>query len=360
MPNSLPPSRKSEPANKNPPANASAKPAPPATPVRGKASPTDSPASQTNKWIEGVFGPLARSVPPPLAALVLVILFAILRLGEKFDPAVAYIAMCVVAVVSIVYFYFYHKQFQGEERMRQHAQDEAQSRLRELEVVKSVPTPDDVVWSRLQVRLNLPDETLNQLRSNLERVHEAAFTWLSRQKAGVSEQALRLNIMLPDNRRASYGEVCQLFIPKLLYINMDHAPDRDIRFSLTQGLVGKVYSSNAPGIAVYENDVWKRVAFGKPEPKLPDEPDFELTEWQKRLLHPDLRWVLSLPLLYKDTGDKALALGVLNIDGIGCDLAPHVIKDLYFVIAEMVTLIAASLGEKPKERIAILQQHASL
>jgi hypothetical protein len=166
--------------------------------------------------------------------------------------------------------------------------------------------------------------------------------------------------MLPDNRRASYGEVCQLFIPKLLHINMDDALDREVRFSLTQGLVGKVYSSNAPGIAVCENGVWKRVFFGKPEPKLPSEPDFELTEWQKKLLHPDLRWVLSLPLLYKDTGDKALALGVLDIDGIGFDLAPPVIKELYFFIAEMVTLIAASLGEKPKERISIFQQHATV
>jgi hypothetical protein len=296
-----------------------------------------------------ILGPLARSVPPPIAGLILVSLSAIAALGERFTPTVACVMLVIVAVVTVAYFQFYHRRFKRKS-------DEVELKSREIEKFVNVPTPAGMVWSRLQVNLNLPDETVKELYNLLERVHAEAFTFLSKQGVNVPVNNLRVNIMLPDNRHASFGDVCQLTIPESLHLNMGDSPDVKIKFSLNQGLVGKVYSSSQAGIAVFKDGVWRRIFIGREEPRNPNEPDFELTESQKRVLPPDLYWVLSMPLLYSDrTGE--LAMGVLDIDGRGFNVEAEVIKKLCPVVVEIVYLVAGKLNERPKERVSIFKEH---
>ncbi len=302
---------------------------------------------------------LARAVPPELAGVVLVILFVVIRLGEKFSETGGYVAMTVVAVVSIAYFYFFGQAFKQEAKRREQAEDASELKSRRLEAVQKTEVPEALVWSRLAVKLDLPEGTLVGLHDRLNDIQAVAFTWLSETEPGLKKNAVRVNVMLPDNRRAHYGEVCHLFIPKWLSVNMDGAPDREIRFAPTQGLVGKVFTSSRAGGVLRCNGEGERVFFGAEEPKEAGKPDLELTEWQRKILHPGLRWVLTLPLLYKDADGQARALGVISIDGIGFDITADSLRQFYLHVAEKVTVIAAVLGALPKQRVSILLQEVN-
>ncbi len=325
------------------------------------AAPNPDPPSKPpgNKDIWAVLLQLARSVPPPLAGFVLVAVFALAWFRESENSGFAHSIVIVTAVVTIVYLFLYSKAFQEEERRRMQAEDTIQAKSRRLEASESRSAPSQDIWSRLEVKLDMPEERLLDIRMRLKDIHATSFTLLSKSIDGLTEDQVRVNVMVPDNRRARYGEVCHLFIPRWLHVNMDQSPDKDIRFSLTQGLVGIVFTSSKPGGAVQEEGGWSRVFFGEEEPQEPGVPDFELTDWQRNKLHPELRWVLSLPLLYSDAEGTTHALGVLNIDGLVHTMAPELLGKFFLSITEKATVIAALLNELPKQRLSILLQEVA-
>ena len=329
--------------------------------------------------INGTLLNLSKAVPPVLAALVLVTIVGFIVLASKdlLDSSTVRFIVLVVALVTIVYLGYYQK---GVTQDKREAADKLQAKERRLEAAESaadiksalerVATADGVpakagrqVWSRIAIKR---EELLSRagdvadIKQRLVDLQAIAFTCISKESSlGPRTDQIRANVMLPDTRRAAYGQFCVLSIPESLYVNMGDGPDRAIEFGLTQGLVGKVFSESKAGGAIKEGEAWKRIFFyDEAEPQF-GRPDFELTEWQKQQIHPDLRWVLSLPLPFPDGTGQSRAIGVLNIDGIGFDLDRNRLSRLFMSVGEKVAVIASQLGKLSKERIVVIAEGIS-
>jgi len=68
-------------------------------------------------------------------------------------------------------------------------------------------------------------------------------------------------------------------------------------------------------------------------------------------IHPDLRWVISLPLKHPDTPE---VMGVLNVDCLNHMYEPEVLKGLMGELLEDYALFDAKLANLPEAHISVL------
>lgn len=222
-------------------------------------------------------------------------------------------------------------------------------------------TTGTVVWSRLVPRIKLPEPTNESLRKLLAQVRERAFMTLSETlgSEAVPAASVRANIFLPDTRAADAGEVCGLFIPDGLQINMLNPKELGIVFRPNEGLVGKVFATSAAEGAYYDSTSkeWVRVSFGGTGVRRLGEPDYRLTDHQKALIDPNLKWIVSVPLLVPDGGHSA-AVGVVNVDCLNRSITPEQMKDVYMAIVNVMPALATPIGASPLDRVAIVVQRS--
>lgn len=112
---------------------------------------------------------------------------------------------------------------------------------------------------------------------------------ITAQKLSLPKKLVRANVFVPA------GDV--LVIPEGAQHNMDGHPDISIRIPLEMGSTGKAFLDREVHVAVFQGD-WG-------DDTLPTE---ELAK-----VHPDLKWIISIPL--SDERDGRV-FGVMNIDGL--------------------------------------------
>ena len=213
------------------------------------------------------------------------------------------------------------------------AEEEVGSRLR-------------IVWSRLAPKLPLDERTQGEITRELEDIRNKAFTWLqdncpADQRPKKSEQ-IRANVFFPG-REPPPGDSCMLAIPVGLSLGMDKHPDCDITFRPEQGLAGIVFVQQEKKWAVTLQDTSGQHHFDSIH---------NLTEEQQRKLHPELRWIVSFPLLVRD-GDDKKAAGVLGVDGLGHQPDGEKLNDLLGALLPRVERLADRLGKLPMSRVLV-------
>ena len=162
-------------------------------------------------------------------------------------------------------------------------------------------------WSRLVLKLPLPDPPISDLARDLRSIRDEAVSWLAGNGHLVDPKNIRANVFLPDYNDRPLGEVCSLAMPPQLRINMDGHPDANMRFSINQGLTGMVFLN-------FSRPQWAQIGSRSVGQTLVPK-EHRLTAEQIETLHPELRWIIGLPLIIRD-GDHRRAAGVLNVDGL--------------------------------------------
>jgi hypothetical protein len=97
------------------------------------------------------------------------------------------------------------------------------------------------------------------------------------------------------------GEDGRLYLLEALTWNMDHQPEMTISMAAGQGSTGRCLATGAPNIAVR-----RTTGAGWGADVLP------ASEMAK--LHPDLSWIVSLPVVVG--GEDAKPVWILNVDGL--------------------------------------------
>src|SRR5260370_29705525 len=83
--------------------------------------------------------------------------------------------------------------------------------------------------------------------------------------------------------------------------------------------------------------------------------EHRLTAEQIETLHPELRWIIGLPLITRD-GDQRRAAAVLNVDGLGFPVGEKDLERLAGSLFQSVSAFAAKLDRLPKVRIMVVNE----
>ena len=200
-----------------------------------------------------------------------------------------------------------------------------------------------------------------KLRELLGQVRDRAYMTLNDSLGGRTIPAtdMRANIFLPDTREADAGEVCGLFIPKDLHLNMQDQRELGLVFRPNEGLVGKVFATSAAEGAYFDSakGEWIRVSFDGSSSRRPGNPDYRLTDQQRALINPDLKWIVSVPFLVQD-GSRSAAVGVVNVDCLKQEITPESMTRVFLAIVSLMPTLATAIGESSLERVAIVVQRS--
>jgi hypothetical protein len=215
----------------------------------------------------------------------------------------------------------------------------------------SPPEAATPTWSRKIPRLPLPADRTEELASDLQHIRDTAFMWLNQRHPDVKWQAneVRANVFLADYTQATSGDVCTLFMPDGLRVGMDGSPDERIRFRPRQGATGLVFIKQDGSIAKTFETTPGKHEFSEL---------YELTEEQKRAIHPDLRWIVSFPLNAPD-GNRRKASGVLNVDGLKHELSEDELNLLWAALSKHVARFTDKLALIPMIRVVIALEDVS-
>lgn len=119
-------------------------------------------------------------------------------------------------------------------------------------------------------------------------------------------------------------------IPEFGY-HMDRKEELTVKMVVGEGSSGRAFSTRRPNIALFEKD-WGSNAIA----------DEEL-----RKVHPDLRWIVSMPVLF---GSPARPVWVLNVDGIeeaqDTEALTKVVQQLYQWSRIISLVLQEALGEE--------------
>jgi hypothetical protein len=147
-------------------------------------------------------------------------------------------------------------------------------------------------------------ETRSLISGALKEIREDAFFKLQSRHPGILDTRIRANIfLLVQVEGGNSHKEWRLIIPNDFAINMNHPPERDFQFNIGQGATGIAYKNGNYQLtrrqSAPQKEQWDRV--------------HKMTPELEKMVHNDLKWIVSFPLLKPGTSE---ALGVLNIDGL--------------------------------------------
>jgi hypothetical protein len=150
--------------------------------------------------------------------------------------------------------------------------------------------------------LRLTELISQGIRTTLEEARINVYNFLKKKIGQLADKHIRANVFFPVYDNSGGNDDYVLRIYPGLHLKMDQNAERQIQFGPNQGLVGLVFASAQGSVAQRgsgpSSEKWDR--------------DYDITQDLEKVIHPELKWVLSMPLK-KDDGT---AIGVLNVDGL--------------------------------------------
>ena len=207
---------------------------------------------------------------PFLAAIVLVLLIVaiILLLFRGRDMLGLFIFLACFCIVSIVVIFYLQVQ----------AQKQRNTKLPTVTVRSSADT------TRLVDRLTL-DQKRDLLTALRGATHDVA------EDLNISMSLVRANLF-------GVNKNGQMKMLRNLTFNMNREEELSVSIPVGYGSTGRSFQSGKANIAIFREDWGKDV----------------IEDEELRKVHPDLRWIISVPVL--GTGSGAGPIWVLNVDGL--------------------------------------------
>jgi len=158
---------------------------------------------------------------------------------------------------------------------------------------------------------------LDDARTNVRR-------YLQQLDPTVTDDDVRANIFLPQTTASAGGSGVALGIPSRLCLNMNLAIERDITFQPGEGATGQAYQRGDALIACRD-----------PSTTVPWDAKYRLTPDQVHRIHPELRWVISLPI----KADSGSVVGVANVDCLKHEFSYNDLEHCADIAAAFVELM---------------------
>lgn len=152
-------------------------------------------------------------------------------------------------------------------------------------------------------------------------------------QTAVTEVAESLDIDASNVRANVFGFVeddMLGILPNMSY-NMDHHQEFALRLARGEGSTGNAFTTRHPNIAILRSD-WGKDALGDDRPSL---------------VHPDLRWIISMPII---AGVEARTIAVLNIDGLRRAPTPDQLREVVPRLYYFAGVIASALEDTQRTR----------
>jgi hypothetical protein len=174
----------------------------------------------------------------------------------------------------------------------------------------------------------------HDLSQGLREIQEDAVNALKASGIAIPAAKVRANIFLLAQVRGGKADGrWRLVLHPDLSVNMTHMPELDLQFEIGQGATGLAYRDGGYILT-------KRLK----SPKGDWERKFKMTPDLDKRIHRDLKWIVSMPLVMKDTYD---AVGVLNIDGLVEINDEDILHNIAMVVKEKVDIIAETVALEP-------------
>jgi len=156
------------------------------------------------------------------------------------------------------------------------------------ENAKALTLPVRVRSSTLDLANTLPDEIKNEIRRVLEYAAMDAAERLS-----LPQKLVRANIFAVDHHKI-------MRIPPGFTYNMNRQEELTVAIPVGYGSTGISFAEESPHIAVFREDWGKSV----------------IADHELKKVHPDLRWIISIPVLLTAEDGEKKAVWTLNVDGL--------------------------------------------
>ena len=203
------------------------------------------------------------------------------------------------------------------------------------------PAQKTVTWSRIVPKLPLPPDTEATLSTLLEEVRKGALAWLQeKEEQDVRDEKVRTNMFFAHYHPSApaRGTGFRLQMHEKLRKNMEYAREWELAFRPGQGATGKCFC---------HSEVQRSIRGDCPGEW---EERYLLTESVKDLIHKDLKWVVSMPVLDPATEE---ACAVVNVDGLNHELAGSDLQDLAERLTPNMAAFAVKLSQCPRVQINI-------
>lgn len=158
----------------------------------------------------------------------------------------------------------------------------------EQEMRKTLELPVKVSSNTLDLAKRLPDEKKQEIR----KILRGAALNLAR-KLSLPEELVRANIFGVDEHHM------MRMISEFTH-NMNRPQELTVTIPVGYGSTGIAFKSEKPHIAVFTKDWGKSV----------------IEDGELKKVHPDLRWIISVPVLLVTEGDETKPVWTLNVDGL--------------------------------------------
>lgn len=162
---------------------------------------------------------------------------------------------------------------------------------------RNQPKPVQLVGHTVQPEM----DTMARLHEKLTRAREIASQAIRSRYSGVEDTDVRANMFFP-----TYGSVDGEYVLKIcpgLHLNMDRPKELKIALKPHQGLTGLVFRTGQPNVECRLDEGEQGLGGWDDE--------FFMTQEVATLVHPDLQWIMSMPLKM-----NGVVYGVVNIDGL--------------------------------------------
>lgn len=198
-----------------------------------------------------------------------------------------------------------------------------------------------VSYQNDEIRASLPVDsgamtTPRDKAENIGQLPDARKTDIRKILKGAAEESAEHLVLPVGHVRANlFGKFSDGFIRIIddLTFQMNHPEELTVKMPIGYGSTGRCYETGTPNIAVLKSD-WGPHALADPE---------------MRKLHPDLKWIVSVPVLSQDSTRRPIA--VLNVDGIKDRRNENDLKDVLRLLFKWSAVISLLLtpGDSDKE-----------
>lgn len=183
----------------------------------------------------------------------------------------AFLALLFVALIALLIFLF--KRGTGEQKQ---------------EVRKTLELPVKVTANTLELATRLPQDAKDIIRQALKGAASD-----TAQKLSLPENLVRANIFGVDNHKT------MRIIPGFTY-NMNRPEELTVAIPVGYGSTGISFAQENPHVAVFRKDWGKSV----------------IADHELKKVHPELRWIISIPVVLTAESGETEAVWTLNVDGL--------------------------------------------
>lgn len=153
----------------------------------------------------------------------------------------------------------------------------------------------------IDFEIQLTDQVRSSVRELLHELRRKAFDFLYARYPEICDDDIRVNVFTPTFKLPHDSQTTLLGIYPGLHEKMDCDDELSITFSIShpeEGATGKAFVSGKSYVARYKENNWG--------------PGFEMRKEHKDRVHPELSFVISMPV--KNLNQETIA--VLNVDGL--------------------------------------------